>query len=197
MMSGMQGNKGVLKFLVFLGLLMLMNVRYITRSASTTMTRCDTPTSLVTAAADEDNNVPVPVPVPVPTISSSEGGYGGTCSALFPEFIPTTNSIWSSNLTRIAEATTDHELSFAFIAEMLLIASPLRLQLGVQTLPARDYEPVKRAIDIAYARYKYVQAFDLANTTKADEQQDQSKNRTSSQSSPPPPSFRYWLWVVL
>jgi len=125
-------------------------------------------------AADVNNNVPG---VPSTSTSSTSEGEGGssTCAVLFPEFIPSTNSIWSSNLTRIAEATTDHELSFAFIAEMLLIASPLRLQLGVEKLPARDYEPVQRAIEIAYARYKHVQALDLANNTKKDEQQDPPK----------------------
>ena len=111
-------------------------------------------------------------------VKGGRGRHGGsTCAALFPEFIPTTNSIWSRNLTRIAEATTDHELSFAFMADMLLIASPHRLQLGVETLPGRDYEPVKRAIDIAYARYKYVQALDLVNTTNKtiDEEQEPPK----------------------
>jgi hypothetical protein len=79
---------------------------------------------------------------PAENATSGASEVNGACSAFFPDFISTTNTIWSSNLTRIIEASTDYDLSFDLIAEMLQIASPLRLQLGVQTLP-RDYEPVQ------------------------------------------------------
>ena len=195
MMPG--NNNWVLKSVALLAVLVLLNVKYIISTIPRTMPRCneqdeDTTShdtarrksTLALVAADVNNNVPgFPGTSTSPSTSTSDGGdhHGGstrsTCAALFPEFIPTTNSIWSRNLTRIAEATTDHDLSFAFMAEMLLIASPLRLQLGVEKLPGRDYEPVKRAIDIAYARYKYVQALDLADTasTTKDEEHDPPK----------------------
>jgi len=130
---------------------------------------------------------------PIPSLSilnSRTSEDNGACSALFPAFVSTTNAIWSSNLTRIIQASTDHDLPVNFITDMLQIVSPLQLQLGVHTLP-RNYEPVQRAIEIVYARYKHVHSLDLANITTgsknvADAIHDNIKISNESLIEPPP-----------
>lgn len=50
-----------------------------------------------------------------------------------------------------------------FFLHVVLLVSPLRLQLGIEKLP-REYTPVKRAIEVAYARYTHVQAITISRS---------------------------------
>lgn len=102
-------------------------------------------------------------------ISSSVHSSDHPFCSIFSQPLPRTEDVWRSHLPRILNWSIhplDPDRDFeGFTARLLYTVSAARLKRGVKSVPHRSWESLRAAVEIAHARWIYVQN----NETASDE----------------------------